>query len=542
MGTDILAIRGWRALQRKLKSIDGPSAVWLAGYLVLFSAASFILGGDGTPDFKIYHYYNGYAAISGGRPQDIAAAQLQTYYFPGADALYFCLIQWLNGWPGAAKLIFALPNVIAAYLSFRIAERVIPKDWPLRKLMAGGVAIYGCIGAATLPTMGTSMSELVAGVFVLVAILSWLSRDTLNGYVAISLAAVSCGIAVGLKLTCVPMFIGVLAGIGASHGRQPGIAARHCLLFGALGALASLSVAGWWWLHIYSELGNPIFPAFNDLFQSEMIDTGRWADNRFKPAGWVMTLFYPVYWAFEPTTRVIELSLRDSRILIGLAASLVILGRNAFWLLARSPFALQKTEVVFLAMFYLVSYVLWELLFSVYRYLSVLETLSGVMAISAIACIMRRRFSRVAILALAVLLVLSASTTIYPWWSRSTSASQFVEAAVPAVPADSMILMLDPYAMSYLVPFFPASVRVIGANTNLVRPGSVGRLQKNIEAAINGHTGPLWGLENPRDFPGTAEATLKYYQLERADACTAIMTNIDEPNTIACRLVRLQDK
>src|SRR5262249_31937767 len=161
-----------------------------------------------------------------------------------------------NGWPGAAKLIFALPNVIAAYLSFRIAERVIPKDWPLRKLMAGGVALYGCIGAATLPTMGTSMSELVAGVFVLVAILSWLSRDTLNAYVATSLAELSCGIAVGLKLTCVPIFIGVLAGIFASHVRQRGIAVRHCLLFGALGALACLSVAGWWWLHIYSELGN----------------------------------------------------------------------------------------------------------------------------------------------------------------------------------------------------------------------------------------------------------------------------------------------
>jgi hypothetical protein len=101
-----------------------------------------------------------------------------------------------------------------------------------------------------------------------------------------------------------------------------------------------------------------------------------------------------------------------------------------------------------------------------------------------------------------------------------------------------MILMLDPYAMSYLVPFFPPSVRVVGANTNLIHPGSLGRLEERTEAAINGHIGPFWGLENPKDFPGRADATLKYYGLERTGDCTAIKTNIDPPITIACRIIR----
>jgi hypothetical protein len=178
------------------------------------------------------------------------------------------------------------------------------------------------------------------------------------------------------------------------------------------------------------------------------------------------------------------------------------------------------------------------MLFSIYRYLVVLESLSGVIAFSAIAFTVRSKYRGVASLVLATILTVSAWTTIYPWWSRSKAASHIVEATVPSVSPDSMILMLDPYAMSYLVPFFPPSVRVVGANTNLLHPGSVGRLQKKIEVTINEHIGPLWGLEDPKDFPGTADATLKYYRLKRAEGCTAIKTNIDPPITIACPLIR----
>jgi hypothetical protein len=513
---------------------------WFVAYLLFFSTVSYTLGGDGTPDFKIYHYYNGYAALSGGRPQDIAAAQLQTYYFPAADELYFRLIQWLNDWPGAAKVIFALPNVMAAFCTFQIAERITPGDWPLRKLLSGLVALYGCTGAAALSTIGTSMSDLVAGVFVLLAVLIWIVREKFNRYVTICLAAISCGAAVGFKLTCVPMFVGMLGGITASHFRQPRIAVRYCLIFGALGALTCLLVAGWWWLQIYSRFGNPIFPSLNNVFKSDMIDVGSWTDDRFKPTGWLMSLFYPIYWAFKPTTRVIELNMRDSRILISLVASLIILASSAFgqWRGRRQAvYPSDKANPVFMAVFFLVSYFLWEVFFSIYRYLVVLESLSGVMAIAAMASTVQAKFRSVACLVLGVILTVSASTTIYPWWSRSTAAKHIVEATVPFVSLDSMILMLDPYAMSYLVPFFPPSVSVVGANTNLLHPGAVGRLEGQIEAAINGHIGPLWGLENPKDFPETADATLEYYRLKR-DGCTAIKTNIDPPITIACRLIR----
>ena len=60
---------------------------WPSGYVLFFGLFSCYKGGDGTPDFLFYHRYNGYAAVTGGRPQDIAAAGMQGYLYPGLDAL-----------------------------------------------------------------------------------------------------------------------------------------------------------------------------------------------------------------------------------------------------------------------------------------------------------------------------------------------------------------------------------------------------------------------------------------------------------------------
>ena len=128
--------------------------------------------------------------------------------------------------------------------------------------------------------------------------------------------------------------------------------------------------------------------------------------------------------------------------------------------------------------------------------------------------------------------------TRYPWWDRSQPSARALQVATPAVPPGSMVIFLDPYAMSYTVPFLPPSVRVIGANTNLVHPGDPGLLQRRIEDAIHAHRGPLWGMEDKGDYPGVAEQTLAYYGLRRAGDCTPIRTNIEVTRITACPLER----
>lgn len=103
-----------------------------------------------------------------------------------------------------------------------------------------------------------------------------------------------------------------------------------------------------------------------------------------------------------------------------------------------------------------------------------------------------------------------------------------------------MVILLDPYAYSYLVPWLPRTVRVVGANNNMIRPGSRGRLQVQVESAINNHPGPMWGMEDPLDFPGAAEPILAYYRLQRTSECTFVQTNIEDRAEYirVCRLLR----
>jgi len=129
----------------------------------------------------------------------------------------------------------------------------------------------------------------------------------------------------------------------------------------------------------------------------------------------------------------------------------------------------------------------------------------------------------------------SSATLLFPAIGHGGARRQGLE-----VERDAMIIILDGYAYSYLVPSMPESVRVIGANNNIVRPEASGELQSQVAHAISEHRGPIWGVDDPRDFSGVADQTLSYYHLSRSDNCAFIEKNIeDRPNKIRmCHLVR----
>lgn len=520
--------------------------LWPAGFALFFCWFSWRIGGDGTPDFRAYHLYNGYALANGGRPQDIAAAQLQTYFFPGLDLLYWWLLRAFGTHPGTLHALLGLPYAGAAWAVMAIARTVLPPAWMLRTPLAAAAALLGTTGAAGFATIGSTMSDIVPDLPVLAALCLGL-RGVDGPDMALRqrrlraiAAGALCGLSVGLKLTAVPLFAGMLAAMILCHQQGWRAAAAEAALFAAAGSLVAAAVAGWWWGQTYAAFGNPVFPAFNDLFRSDLVDHGRWSDDRFRPRGWAMTLLYPAYWAFLPSHRAIELPMRDPRMLVALVSALAILVAKARVGRWRSPDR-SAPAAVFLATFFLASYAAWEIQFSIYRYLAVPEALCGALALAATALwaprtsLRGRRFAT-ALLVLTGLLVVRL--TDYPWWDRSLPSARVLDVELPEFAPDAMVIFLDPYAMSYTVPFMPASVRVIGANTNLVRPDIPSLLEQRIGAAIRAHQGPLWGMENGGEFPGAAEATLAHHGLVRAGPCVPIKTNVEPPRITACPLTR----
>jgi hypothetical protein len=504
---------------------------WPFAYVIFFCLLSWHMGGDGSPDFRIYHFYNGYAAANGGRPQDIAAAGMQTYFYPGLDVMYYRLILAMNDHPAWLEILLGLPYAVAAWLVWRIGIAALPRDWPGSATLAGAAALFGLTGAAGLSAIGTTMSEVVPGLPMLAGLALWtlhLQSLRWQGLRSLAAAGALAGLSVGLKLTELPMFLGFFVAVQVAEARRPAVALSAGLVFGAAGLTMALVVAGPWLLHNWQALGNPIFPNFNDLFRSDLVAPGRWSDDRFKPHGLWRTLLYPAVWAFRESHAAIELNTRDPRMLTELLACIALLVQRRAVAAARP-----------LALFALVAYALWECQFSIYRYLTVLECLSGVLLLAAVAAWIPGRLAVPASLALVAIAGTAAAKTRYPWWDRSIPAEHAISVDLPPIPPNALVVLLDPSALSYTVPFLPPGVTVVGANTNLVHPGAPGTLQARIERTIRNWNGPIWGFENGRNFPGAADATVAYYRLQRKAPCAEIAGNIEVPHSTACELQRV---
>jgi hypothetical protein len=261
------------------------------------------------------------------------------------------------------------------------------------------------------------------------------------------------------------------------------------------------------------------------------------------PKTTLMALFYPAYWAFHRSSDVSELAMRDPRVLLGCASAvIVVVTFAARWLRDRiaPPIGSFESLALSLAIVFLVSYALWEKVWSLYRYLAIQESLSGVLALAALPMAFAARSKPVLFFGVfALIVVWSSRTTQYPWWDRAERGPKAISVQLPALEPDAMVLFLDPNPYAYLVPSMPNSARAIGVNNNLVHPGGSGRLWSVIETAVRDHQGPLWGVEDPTDSPGVADVSLTSLRLTRNGECVSLITNMEAAGRVKiCKLRR----
>ena len=515
---------------RSLKSLDHP-LVWGLCFAAGFAVAAASLPPDGTFDLANYHFYDGFAVFHDRKGLDIVPAQLQTTLFYGLDAVYYPIFASLNDHPVFINILLSIPYALAALAIFLIARLLARPGflWPVP--VSAAAAVFGLSGAATFATLATTQSELVPGLAFLIALAVWLTlektgRNTV--WTALGVGAIA-GVSVGLKLTQAPLFLGLFLAIAFRFAIGKRSAFLEAIAFGVGGVVVFAALDGAWLWGNAETYGNPIFPFMNNVFHSDFVAPAPWDDRRFLPKTTAMALFYPAYWAFGPSNDVGELLMRDPRILLGCASALVIvLGFSWRWLRDRTapPVGSFESLGLTLAVVFLVSYALWEKVWSIYRYLAVQESLSGVLVLAALPVLFGARGKPWLMSGLFALVVIwSMRTTEYPWWRRAPPGPQAISVQLPPLEPNAMVLFLDPRPYAFLVPSMPSSVRAIGVSNNLVHPGSPGRLWGAVEAAVRGHQGPLWGIEDP-DAPGVADASLGSLGLTR-DECAPLNTNME---------------
>lgn len=488
------------------------STVVVAALLILL--ATFAQGQDSNWDLRNYHLYTPWAVMDGRLEGDIAAAQLQTWHNPTLDFPFAAMVRaGLPGW--LISLWLALPAFIALAFALNLMDRLWPeRNSRFRTIMAGLVAV---MGAAMLPSIGTTFNDAFVGAGVLAALWWAVDADGRRGPWATWLpVGLLAGVAAGLKLTGAIYCVGFIAAALVA-GPLRSLPWR-ILALAAGGTAGAIATAGPWALHLWAEHGNPLFPYFNQWFQSADALPIAHNDDRFRPRG-LDAVLVP-FQLLVDSRRFSESKLADPRLLLGLVAL-------AIWTLrdrAASEAADGRSGNArrMIVAFVLASYATWVYVYGIYRYLFALELLLSVIVVAVLTEKIHTRFYK-PILVGALLILVAVSNR--PGWGRQSFSTPMVDVEFPQLPPDSMVLLAEDAPLAHAVVFLPRAVPALSIANNFMSPERCTGLQAEAERRIAHHRGPLFLLREAKPDASLAGA-YNAYGLVLSDACLPVQDSL----------------
>jgi hypothetical protein len=475
---------------------DRFDAAVLALMLFLSGSASIWLGQDLNFDLLSYHFYNGYALLHGRLDRDLAPVGWHTYINPTIDAPLYAGMSLLParvfGFAlGALQgtnlaLIYVVSLAVLAPLGLHHARSLA--------LVASTLAALGPSGRSLLgTTMGNNLVSLpVLGALL---VLLWPPRETRGVWPAWSaprlfVAAALCGAATGLRLTAAGEHLALLAvGLVYAAWGRPRSALRTggWLLFGS--AVGFILTAGHWCLLLALRFGNPLFPFANQIFRSPWFGAHFFRDERFAARSALDVLRPPLDLALGHTDRLLEIPVRDARVLVlFLVAATALLATLVRSRRRRADVLRAPTAGAFVLCFWFAAYALWLAAFYYYRYMTTLELLAPVALFVALRALVPPRWLLPAAVALALILALHARSDS---WGRGDWQENWFGVELPARarrPGNFVLIAGAP--VSFALPYFPADARF--AHLTAIREkGGTEIFARELQRRIDAHPGPL---------------------------------------------------
>ena len=418
-------------------SLFGSSAVWVIGGLYALFLHCW-LGMDGSWDTANYHLFIGWAALHFSPYAQGAVAQYHTYLNPVIDMLNYAVFSISSYWGAALHgVALAFSVLMLAYLGGRTM-----RGFETHKTLVVFAVAFGVTGAMTVSLFGTLANEHITALLILIALWTVIKNTDRQCSYPFYIAGFIIGFTVGLKLTAAPYAMGLIACIAICTRLNLKILVITCLLTG----VGFLVADGVFLFARWSEVGNPLFPFANNIFKSTFSPI-EW--KTFSVFEWKHILYYlglPIVWLgsgdFSEANTV-----RDGRLLLAyLGFFLMVCAR-----LQNKHLSREQAAVV---VFFIVSWLVWILVFRIYRYLVVLEMLSGIVFFIGLTVFFsgdKRNIHRLAIVAASVFLY---GVTVYPdWgrrvWQRDFSGSNVVE-LIGRQPVD--VVFMAGQRVSYMAP------------------------------------------------------------------------------------------
>ncbi len=538
-----------------------PMKAWLSGNAIgsslsnkialIFSPAgsaliSLWLGQSLTWDQFNYHYYCGYALLTGKFRYDFAPAQVQSFFNPLIHVPTYLILHYLPA-KGMALILGALQG-LNFWLVYRLSKLLFARLEPVPReglsLIISSTAFYG---AANLSELGNASGDNITSLLLIAAVTCILRLIRQSGemktsdFVRLAFAGFSCGAATSLKLSAA-IYVLPLAGIFGLASLILLKRVKPGILFGA-GILAGFLVTyGFWGTYLYRSYGNPFYPNFNNLFHSKYYDYAENLDPRFLPRNLGQTLFYPFY-LVRKNVYVGEYIFRSSRlalcylmtVALAIGGVVALWRRNKAWVRDRLDKA-DLSSLILLTLFLAGSYVLWQRMFSIYRYTVTLELLAPVFLSLGWMAMVRRQPVFISAAILSCVFIIAREVPLD--FGRQPFVENLMRVRPPAWEGldRSVVVMagMDPY--SYIIPSFPESTRFVRVESNFIYPGRNYNLDEKIGRILSAYdeNKTLAYLYAMKDLPGSEKAFRKYGVSIRPETCEAIQ-GYSGPAGFLCR-------
>lgn len=515
---------------------------WLFLGLIVLGWAGFVigLGKDLSWDFRNYHWYAPYAFLNGRMGFDVAVAHQATYYNPLLDIPFYWLATHTRSWIAVGALGAAQGlNVFPLYLMARSLLRV-----PNKEILSAIIALLCMTGGLSVSLSGTTYYDNIMSVFVLTGLaLLVLNREMLatgsllRGALIAGLAGLLTGSAMGLKLPEAPYTLGFAAALIVLPGDLKHRSTR--VLAGGVGGVIGFALfAGYWMVHLAHVTGNPLFPYFNQYFHSPLALAASYRDTRYLQHHVIHALIYPLLFSID--WRVAD-DLGYSDIRVGVAY-VVLIASGILWLFRKrgnDRFADPEGARAVFA-FAAISYLVWLLMFGIYRYIITLEMLAPLVTVAALGNWPMSRYTRLT--ALGVLGVAALATTGTQGMARAPLGDPYIQVKMPPIPHPdhTMILMTGEAPMGYLVPSLPHQIPVLRIDGWMIQPQDGSKLTTQTRARVAAFKGDFFLITDKYELDRARGAVADYGLAIRWLECVDIETNLSGELQI-CPLIRKPD-
>ena len=330
----------------------------------------------------------------------------------------------------------------------------------------------------------------------------------------------------GLKLPEMPFCVGFAAALVVLGGSLRHLTTR--LIAGGIGgALGFALFSAWWMLHIKALTGNPLFPYFNDYWHSPLVLAASYRDLRFVPTHFWRELFFPVLFSVDWHVAD-DLGFQDIRVLVAyltvIPAILIGLARRQ----TRDPLVDAGVAMPLFA-FAALSYFAWLKMFSIYRYIILLEMLAPLLILAAIGLMPAPRRVRYMILGgLAFAILVTARSDFL---ERAPLEDPYIQVALPPIPDPdhTMVLMTGDAPMGFIAPALPPQIPILRIDGWMVQPKDGTRITHDMKARVARHLragGALYLIADAGDMDRARQALADYHLAIRWTECQQFDTNL----------------